>query len=202
MEIYFYRWSFSNDSTTKYFNFDQYQESYVSRTQYFDSGADCNDNDPSLTGEDKDGDGSTCVMVIVMILDPQCIWCRFDRDERFSECGGDCDDNDPFDMLDRDGDGFCTGDCNDYDLWTHPRFIEWVQDDVDQNCDNTDQIIAVSAVYITVVNWTEGYISWCWGEQFVMNTPTTNGFIMIHSSDNATIALDSNGDIQMLGKSL
>ena len=105
---------------------------------------DCNDNNADLNLLDADGDSATTCDGDCDDTDP--ILNLEDADaDGWSTCDGDCGDSDPalnLDDLDSDGATTCEGDCDDTDPNRSPHLPEVLGDGIDQDCDDTDLLLA------------------------------------------------------------
>jgi len=98
-------------------------------------GGDCDDDDPTISPADADGDGFSGCDGDCNDTDPDLS--PFDSDgDGASSCDGDCDDLDPLlNLDDQDADGWttCDGDCNDEQAM---RNLDDLDGDGYSTCDN------------------------------------------------------------------
>lgn len=126
------------------------------------AGTDCDDSDPSMNLDDRDGDGqSTCdgdcndSLSSVNDLDAD--------GDGASTCDGDCNDGDPsLNLSDIDGDRVttCDGDCDDRDSSVAPGEPDTPWDSIDQDCDGADAGTIVTETNTTRVRIIDGYYSY------------------------------------------
>ncbi len=100
-------------------------------------GDDCDDSDPTLNGDDVDGDGYSICTGDCALEDPSI------HPGAAELCNGiddDCDFSVPADEIDGDGDGFspCEGDCDDSLASVYPGAAEVAGNGVDEDCAGED----------------------------------------------------------------